>query len=260
VKKIEINFSYNFKKGILMCKLYFSDAVSQSGFTNLSASFVNDKNGSLIIRELLQNSYDSAIEEAKRKTAIVKFYIEKIKKEDIPSIKEYEEAIFYIEQNEKLSEQERDILNTIKEELNKDEIWAFYVIDNGIGFDKKRLTAILSDGISEKLDPSNASGSYGNGHFSVFSSSNLRYVLYAGKHNNKPLCSGEAMLRTFKKDGELKSQNGFLLKIICRLLKKMMYLSIKIYLKFWQISLIKLKREQLYALLDLIFLIIKKIS
>jgi len=195
-----------------MYKLYFANAVSQSGFTNLSSSFVNDKNGSLIIRELLQNAYDSAIEEAKRKTAVVKFYIEKVKKDQIPSIKEYQDAVFNIEQNEKLSEQERDILNAIKEELNKDEIWAFYVIDNGIGFDRKRLTAILSDGISEKLDPSNASGSYGNGHFSVFSSSNLRYVLYAGKHNGKSLCSGEAMLRTFKKDGKLKSQNGFLLK------------------------------------------------
>jgi len=195
-----------------MYHLFFSNSISHQGFTNLSSSFTNDKNGSYIIRELLQNSLDATIEEAKRDKAVVKFFFEKIFVDEIPGIEDYKKAIKYIEQSFKLSEQEQDILNTIKEELNKEKIDVMYVVDNGIGFDKKRLIAVLSDGISEKSDPNNASGSYGNGHFSTFSSSNLRYVLYYGLNNGKKIFSGEAMLRSFIENGNLKSANGYLLK------------------------------------------------
>lgn len=41
--------------------LRFNSATSQSGFTNASTSASNDKNASVIIREILQNSFDSAI-------------------------------------------------------------------------------------------------------------------------------------------------------------------------------------------------------
>jgi len=193
-----------------MENLIFSSAVSQSGFTNASISASNDKNASVIIRELVQNSYDSALEEAKEDTAKVKLVIDYIKLKEVPSIIGYVNAITAIEKNPKLSEQERDILNVIREELKKDKIPVLHIIDNGIGFNQQKLVAVLSDGISDIADPNNASGSYGNGHFSTFSASNLRYVLYGGKTQDGLFCSGQALLRTHKIGNELKSGTGFL--------------------------------------------------
>ncbi len=193
-----------------MENLIFSSATSQSGFTNASISASNDKNASVIIRELIQNSYDSALEEANESTVKVKLIIDYIDKEEIPSIKSYEKAIKAIKKDPKLSEQEQDILNVIHEELEKTKIPVLHIIDNGIGFNQQKLVAVLSDGISDKSDPNNASGSYGNGHFSAFSASNLRYVIYGGKTKDGLLCSGQALLRTHKESKKLKSATGFL--------------------------------------------------
>jgi len=196
-----------------MQKLIFSSGQVQSGFTNASTSASNDKDSSTIIREILQNSYDSAINEAKKEKAKVKFILDYITKDDIPGIKEYEEALESIKK-EDLSdrEQEQDILNTIVEQLKSIKIPILHVIDNGIGFSQNKLVAILSDGISDKDNPNDASGSYGNGHFSAFNISNLRYVLYGGKlKDGTKLCSGQALLRTHKQNGELKLGTGFLL-------------------------------------------------
>lgn len=192
-----------------MDNLIFSAATSQSGFTNASISASNDKDASVIIRELLQNSYDSAINDANKSTAKVKLIIDYIKKDEIPGIKSYEKALEAIGR-ETLSEQEEDIFNLIKGELTKDKIPILYVIDNGIGFSNATLCGILSDGISIKSNPNNAGGSYGNGHFSAFNMSNLRYVLYGGvSKDGDKICSGQALLRTHKYDG-LKDAKGFL--------------------------------------------------
>lgn len=191
-------------------QLIFSKADAPSGLTNAAISASNDKDSSVIMRELLQNSFDSAIDDARKKQAQVKFIIDTIQKSEIPGIDEYEEAINAIE-NEKLSDQETDILLSIKEELSKDIIPIMYVVDNGIGFSQETLVSILSDGISIKSDPINSGGSYGNGHFSAFNISGLRYVLYGGKSKDETtICSGHAMLRTHINDGKLKSASGFL--------------------------------------------------
>jgi len=192
-----------------MDNLIFSAATSQSGFTNASISASNDKDASVIIRELLQNSYDSAINDANQPVAKVKLIIDYINKENIPGIDNYEKALNAIE-NEKLSEQEKDIFNVLKEELKKDKIPILYVIDNGVGFSNITLCSVLSDGISTKNNPNNAGGSYGNGHFSAFNISNLRYVLYGGiSKMGNTICSGQALLRTHKSNG-LKDAKGFL--------------------------------------------------
>lgn len=208
-----IYLNLNYKRGIELMdgqKLIFSRTDSQSGLTNASISASNDKDASVIIRELLQNSFDSAIDDAKRQQAQIKFIIDTIHKSDIPGIVEYENAINAIEK-ERLSEQEKDILSAIKEELSQDTIPIMYVVDNGIGFNQETLVSILSDGISVKSDPINSGGSYGNGHFSAFNISNLRYVLYGGKSSDgKMICSGQALLRTHRNDGTLKNGAGFL--------------------------------------------------
>lgn len=195
-----------------MQPLIFSSADSQSGFTNASTSASNDKDASVIIREILQNSYDSAFEDEEQTVAKVKFVIDYIKKDEIPGIDSYEQALKAIEKEDlSAHEQEQDILNVIKEQLSSDSIPVLYIIDNGIGFNQKKLVAILSDGISDKSNPNNAGGSYGNGHFSAFNISNLRYVLYGGKFSDgSKICSGQALLRTHEINDELKLGTGFL--------------------------------------------------
>ena len=196
-----------------MQKLIFSSGQVQSGFTNASTSASNDKDSATIIREILQNSYDSAINEAKEEKAKIKFIFDYIEKSQIPGINDYEDALKAIKE-EDLSdrEQEQDILNTIIEQLESSQIPVLHIIDNGIGFSQNKLVAILSDGISDKDNPNDAGGSYGNGHFSAFNISNLRYVLYGGKlKDGTKLCSGQALLRTHKQNGELKLGTGFLL-------------------------------------------------
>jgi len=196
-----------------MQKLIFSSGQVQSGFTNASTSASNDKDSATIIREILQNSYDSAINEAKKEKAKIKFILDYIKKDEIPGIKEYESALESIKkENLSNKEQEQDILNTILEQLETPEIPILHIIDNGIGFSQNKLVAILSDGISDKDNPNDSGGSYGNGHFSSFNISNLRYVLYGGKlKDGTKLCSGQALLRSHKQNGELKLGTGFLL-------------------------------------------------
>lgn len=192
--------------------LRFNSATSQSGFTNASTSASNDKNASVIIREILQNSFDSAIIEAEQETANVKFSLEYVKKDDIPGIEEYEKSISYIKKLDlSKNEQEKDILNVIEEELNKDSLPVLFITDNGIGFDPKKMVAILSDGISDKSDPKNSGGSYGNGHYSAFNISNLRYVMYGAKlKDTSIICSGQALLRTHKDEkNNLKLGTGF---------------------------------------------------
>ena len=190
-------------------KLVFSNTTSQSGFTNASIATSNNKNISTIIREILQNSYDSAISDKGVNRAEITFAVEFINVLDIPDIINYKNAINAIENTSNLTTQEKNVLYTIKNELRKEKIPVLFVIDNGVGFTKDKLVSILSDGISNKNNPNDSSGSYGNGHFSMFNISNLRYCLYGGKLDKFSIFSGHAILRTHKINNELKSGNGY---------------------------------------------------
>jgi len=187
--------------------LYFSSVPSPSGFTTATLSSTNDKEASKIIKEIIQNSYDSALE--KGVDAKIEFIHEKMPLNEIPYLSEYKKALKLIEK-ETLSEQEKDILNEIKAYLAKEEIDVLYVKDNGTGFNTKNMVAMLGDGISVKQEGSG--GSYGNGHFSIFNTSFLRYLLYFGKNNEGEIFSGHTILRTFEENGELKDKNGYILK------------------------------------------------
>ena len=190
-------------------RLIFSKTTSQSGFTNASIATSNNKSISTIVREILQNSYDSAILDKGSNRAEVTFIVENIDVLNIPDITNYKNAINAVENTSNLTAQEKNILNTIKNELQKEKIPVLFVIDNGVGFTKDKLVSVLSDGISNKNNPNDSSGSYGNGHFSTFNISNLRYCLYGGKLEKLNIFSAHTILRTHKIDNELKSSNGY---------------------------------------------------
>lgn len=192
-------------------KLRFYPTVQQTGFTNSSLSSSNDKDPSLIVREIVQNSLDAAILDAKKDQAKIKFEVKNVLKADIPGYDEYLIAIKSIAKNIKNtgSDQEKDILQDIEKELENNSVSVLMVSDNGIGFDDIRLHAIFADGISLKPDPT-AGGSYGNGHFSAFNISGLRYVFYGGIHDDgSKIASGQALLRTFNDGDGLKTGYGF---------------------------------------------------
>ena len=70
------------------------------------------------------------------------------------------------------------MVERIRRTLDQESHDLLWVIDNGIGLDGERMSALLSDGVSAK--GGDASGTFGNGHSVVVPASNLRYVMYGG--------------------------------------------------------------------------------
>ncbi len=197
-------------------KLFFnSSSGGEEGFTNASTSQTDDKKNRHIIRELVQNSWDSAVE-AKQEVAEISFFVKEFNKSDIVGLEDYEAKFSRIEKT-KQKGKNKDFYEQIENELKKECFEVLFVKDNGVGFDKKKMIAVLGNGCNEKKDE-NASGSYGNGHFSAFNASNLRYVLYYGKSKQDgEIFSAHAILASSKEENEngkpeLKSANGFFLK------------------------------------------------
>ena len=84
-------------------RLIFSKTTSQSGFTNASIATSNNKSISTIVREILQNSYDSAILDKGSNRAEVTFIVENIDVLNIPDIANYKNAINAVENTSNLT-------------------------------------------------------------------------------------------------------------------------------------------------------------
>ena len=154
-----------------------------SGFTSLTTATFNDVPPARILRELIQNSLDAAVE-AREKTAKVRFEVSFIGKDDVPDLAGYRrafhEAVSYHTKrnNGKLDDPAQQVVDTIEGALSKNVDYLLSVYDNGVGFDQRRMTAVLGDGSGAK--EIEATGSYGVGHFSALATSSLRYLLYGG--------------------------------------------------------------------------------
>ncbi|MCS1406938.1 MAG: hypothetical protein M2R45_00094 [Verrucomicrobia subdivision 3 bacterium] len=186
------------------------------GFTSASIMSYRECSPSAIVRELIQNSMD-AVTEIGVKEAQVRFVLSTWKTADIPGIASYKEAFrrsveFRKKENngKQLPDQEQMIVQHIKSALEKKQLDVLMVYDNGIGLNEKTMEALLSDGASKKND--GASGAFGNGHFTVFPVSDLRYVLYGAIHKEKRIASGHAILASHQKDNNdqvRRSPNGY---------------------------------------------------
>lgn len=166
-------------------KLQFGPTTTPQGFTSHSMASFNDLRPARIVRGLIQNSLDAAVE-ASEATAIVRFRVTGIRREHVPDVDGYERAFRAAVRdqtrlNDGLSDAAQHVVATIDralEDLSEDGYWCLSVLDNGIGLDGKRMNALLGDGAN--LKPSEAAGSYGVGHFASIPASDLRYVLYGG--------------------------------------------------------------------------------
>ena len=180
--------------------LQFGPTTTPQGFTSHSTSSFNDLRPARIVRELIQNSLDAAVE-AREPTAIVRFRVTAVRRERVPDIDGYVTAFrAAVRDQERLNgrlpdaaQQVVDTIDRALQDLSESECWCLSVLDNGIGLDAKRMNALLGDGAS--LKPADAAGSYGVGHFASIPASDLRYVLYGGVvKSGRRVASGCAVL------------------------------------------------------------------
>jgi len=177
---------------------FFGPSHSHTGFTAAGISAYDDLHPPAVVRELVQNAIDAGTE-AGVKTTIVRFRLDRISRDRIPGIAAYQRAFHAAVQHHRdvqaggLPGQAQIITDRIESALACDGLDVLSIMDNGIGLDPRRMTAILSDGISVKSRQ--ASGAFGNGHFTVVPASDLRYILYGGLTRDGPrIGSGHAHL------------------------------------------------------------------
>lgn len=191
---------------------------SLSGFTPSGIALFSDLRPAAVVRELIQNSLDAAVE-AKEKTAIVWFRLTLDEQQYVPGMKGYRQAFYAAVRTQEdmsggiLPSQAERVVRVMCEAVEREELDILTVVDNGIGLDNARMTALLSDGISAKGGA--ATGTFGNGHSVAIPASDLRYVLYGGvTANGDRIGAGHAVIASQKVPGEQyqRSGDGFLVK------------------------------------------------
>ena len=191
---------------------------SPSGFTPSGIASFSDLRPAAVVRELIQNSLDAAVE-AGVATATVRFRLTRSRTLDIPGMKAYRKAFYAaIRTHEEmgggtLPSQAERVVQVMDDAVNNDEQDILAVLDNGIGLDQSKLTALLSDGVSAKGGA--ATGTFGNGHSVAIPASELRYVLYGGiTANGERIGAGHAVLASsvqYNRQYQI-SGDGFLVK------------------------------------------------
>lgn len=191
-------------------QLKFGPTTTRQGFTQYGMSSFGDLRPARIVRELIQNSLDAAVE-AGETTARVRFKATLIGPEEVPDVAGYKEAFRSAVEDQtrmdgELSDAAQQVVDTIDARLQQlsDGTYCLYclsVLDNGIGLNEKRMNALLGDGASFKA--AEAAGSYGVGHFSTIPASDLRYVLYGGVvGSGERVASGIAVLASRSAQGQ----------------------------------------------------------
>lgn len=187
-------------KGTKEPRLKFGPTTTPQGFPAYGMSSFGDLRPTRIVRELVQNSLDAAVE-AREAAAVVRFKATMIGLKDVPDITGYKKAFHsavddQIRMTGKLSDAAQQVVVTIDEalrQLSGDGAYCLSVLDNGIGLNEKRMNALLGDGTGFK--EAESAGSYGVGHFASIPASDLRYVLYGGVvETGRRIASGVAVL------------------------------------------------------------------
>ena len=188
-------------------ELQFGYSTDRAGFTPAGIAAFSDLRPAAVVRELIQNSLDAALIEAREPCAHVRFERSACTLDEIPGIKSYRTAFRRAVEEQTPSGSARAVVERIERTLQRESHDLLWVTDNGVGLDGKRMSALLSDGVSAK--GGNASGTFGNGHSVVVPASNLRYVMYGGlTGNGQSYGAGQAVLASHRDDGDWRSRSG----------------------------------------------------
>lgn len=187
--------------------LWFGQSTDRAGFTPAGIAAFSDLRPAAVVRELIQNSLDAALIEAREPCAHVRFERSACTLKEIPGIESYRTAFRRAVEEQKPAGSARAVVERIERALQAESHDLLSVTDNGVGLDGRRMSALLSDGVSAK--GGTASGTFGNGHSVVIPASNLRYVMYGGlTANGQSYGAGQAVLASHRYDGELWSRSG----------------------------------------------------
>ena len=200
-----------------MATLQFGTATSNDGFTSFSTAAFNDLPPARIVRELIQNSLDAAVD-AGEATAKVRFQVDRIRRGEVPDLKGYTSAFKKAvahqtkTNNGELPDAAQEVANRIQSGLDSIKAGTaalLSVVDNGIGLDVKSMNSLLADGSSGKS--TSASGSYGVGHLAPMALSDIRYMLYGGltSYGERIVC-GKTVLASHPGKGKLNDAKGYL--------------------------------------------------
>ena len=202
-----------------MAQLQFGIATSPKGFTSLETATFNDVPPARIVRELIQNSQDAAVE-ADESTAVVRFRVERVQHKAMPEISGYRNAFnnavnhWTTQNGGNLPDAAQEAVTRIErglQALNDGNAMLLSVMDNGIGLEIKRMNSLLSDGASDK--PYDLSGSYGVGHLAPMALSDLRYLLYGGQtKDGSRIACGRTVLASHPGKKNLMTAEGYLIK------------------------------------------------
>ena len=187
--------------------LRFGPSIDRAGFTPAGIAAFSDLRPAAVVRELIQNSLDAALIEKQEECAHVRFATTSCVLDDIPGIDSYRAAFRRAVEQQKPSGSARAVVDRIERTLASETHAVLAVTDNGIGLDGKRMSALLSDGVSAKSG--NAAGTFGNGHSVVVPTSNLRYVLYGGlTEAGDSFGAGQAVLASHRLEGDSAPRSG----------------------------------------------------
>ena len=189
-------------------KLVFPESWQLDGFTtNVTSRQAGEPDP--VVRELLQNCLDAAVREADREYAEIHFTIARRPLEALPGRAAYVEA-FEAAKAEVKSPPTYDVrsaIRRIEQVLKGQEMSVLFCRDNGVGLNPTRMSALLSEGQSDKARQ--GAGSYGLGHLTAYAASDLRYVLYSGKRGVDEIASGHTILASHKRGQTRYSAHGF---------------------------------------------------
>lgn len=204
----------------VMADLYFQKPYKPEGISTLAMSQY-DGSPEPVIRELLQNSLDAASEAGlatEREPADICFRISDVPIASVPGLQSYRRAFESVAGEHEGKTRSPDsgvVIARIRKALNGGTLRCLTCRDNGIGLNEDRLRRILAEAHSNKAE---GGGSFGVGHMTAFSASDLRYVLYAGRSKsengtNRELVSGHAVLSSHKdQEGIWRSADGYLME------------------------------------------------